>query len=131
MCGAARWYLRYPKYYQDVVDLLAERDVADDRSTVFRWRKSSVPNGPSGPKNIYGGPALIGLSPLGRFVSQIACRAMDETYICVGGKWRHLWRAVDADGTLSGHCQAMPCQAADGRFPTDGATGCQSRQGLS
>ncbi len=34
---AVRWYLRYPLSYQDVVDLLAERDVAVDRSTVYRW----------------------------------------------------------------------------------------------
>ncbi|MEO9517082.1 MAG: IS6 family transposase [Paracoccaceae bacterium] len=30
----------------------------------------------------------------------IAYRAMDETYIRVGGKWRYLWRAIDADGQL-------------------------------
>ena len=34
---AVRWYLRYPLSYQDVVDLLSERDIAVDRSTVFRW----------------------------------------------------------------------------------------------
>jgi IS6 family transposase len=32
-----RWYLRYRLSYQDVVDLLAERDVVVDRSTIFRW----------------------------------------------------------------------------------------------
>lgn len=25
---------------------------------------------------------------------------MDETYIRIGGKWRYLWRAVDANGQL-------------------------------
>lgn len=34
---AVRWYLRFPLSYQDVVDLLAERSIAVDRSTVFRW----------------------------------------------------------------------------------------------
>lgn len=34
---AVRWYLRYPLSYQDVVDLLAERGVTVDRSTVYRW----------------------------------------------------------------------------------------------
>lgn len=34
---AVRWYLRYPLSYQDVVDLLAERDVTVDRSTISRW----------------------------------------------------------------------------------------------
>lgn len=34
---AVRWDLRYPLSYQDVVDLLAERGIAVDRSTVYRW----------------------------------------------------------------------------------------------
>jgi len=34
---AVRWYLRYPLSYQDVVDLLAKRGIAVDRSTVFCW----------------------------------------------------------------------------------------------
>lgn len=34
---AIRMYLRYPLSYQDVADLLAERGLDADRSTVFRW----------------------------------------------------------------------------------------------
>lgn len=34
---AVRWYLRHPLSYQVVVDLLAERDFAVDRSSVHRW----------------------------------------------------------------------------------------------
>jgi len=34
---AVRWYCRYPLSYQDVVDLLEERGVEVDRSTIFRW----------------------------------------------------------------------------------------------
>nr|WP_227269830.1 IS6 family transposase [Roseobacter sp. H9] len=30
----------------------------------------------------------------------IACRVIDETYVRVGGKWRYLWRAVDANGQM-------------------------------
>lgn len=30
----------------------------------------------------------------------IPCRARDETYIKVRGKWRYLWRAVDQRGQL-------------------------------
>lgn len=33
---AVRWYLRYPLSYQDVVDLLAEREITVDPSTLFR-----------------------------------------------------------------------------------------------
>nr|WP_274379233.1 DDE-type integrase/transposase/recombinase [Rhodophyticola sp. CCM32] len=43
---------------------------------------------------------------------------VDETYFRVGGKWRYLWRAVDANG-----------QMVD--FRLDRAAGCKSRQGLS
>lgn len=38
-----RWYLWYPPFHQDVGDLLAERDVAVDRSTVFRWLQKFGP----------------------------------------------------------------------------------------
>ena len=34
---AVRWYLRFPPSYQDVVDLVAERGINVDRSTVYRW----------------------------------------------------------------------------------------------
>ncbi|SDX78117.1 transposase, IS6 family [Roseicitreum antarcticum] len=34
---AVRMYLRYPLSYQDVTDLMAERGLDVDRSTVFRW----------------------------------------------------------------------------------------------
>ncbi len=34
---AARWYLRYPLSYRNVVDLLAERGINVDRFTVYRW----------------------------------------------------------------------------------------------
>lgn len=33
---ALRWYIRYPLSYQDVGDLLAERGIVVDRSTVCR-----------------------------------------------------------------------------------------------
>ena len=35
-CGI-RWHLRFPLSYQDVVDLLAEREINVDRLTVYRW----------------------------------------------------------------------------------------------
>lgn len=40
---AVRMYLRYPISYQDVSDLLGERGVDVDRSTVFRWVQKSGP----------------------------------------------------------------------------------------
>jgi transposase-like protein len=34
---AVRWYLRYGLSYRDVEELLAERGIAVDHVTIFRW----------------------------------------------------------------------------------------------
>ena len=83
---AVRWYCRYPLSYQDVVDLLAERGVAVDRSTIFRWVQKF------GPEIAKRAERHLRRSSLDWHV--------DETYIRVGGKWRYLWRAVDTNGQL-------------------------------
>ena len=81
-----RWYLRYPLSYQDVVDLLAERGIRVDRSTVYRWVQKFSPE-------------------LTKRREKHLRRAsvdwhVDETDIRVGGKWRYLWRAIDANGKM-------------------------------
>nr|WP_282063437.1 DDE-type integrase/transposase/recombinase [Roseobacter litoralis] len=43
---------------------------------------------------------------------------MDETYIRAGGKWRYMWRAIDANGQLLG-------------FQADGPMRCEARRGES
>jgi len=68
---AVRWYLRYPLSYQDVVDLLAERGISIDRSTVCHWVQKI-------------GPKLT--------------KRTEKHLRRVSGKWRYLWRAVDANG---------------------------------
>ncbi|MDO6591961.1 IS6 family transposase [Loktanella sp. D2R18] len=80
--SVVRMYLRYPLSYQDVADLLAERGVDVDRSTVFRWVQK------------FG-------RELAKRTERHLCRSsldwhVDETYIRVGGKWR----AIDANGQL-------------------------------
>lgn len=84
---AVRWYLRFPLSYQDVVDLLAERSVEVDRSTVFRWVQKF-------------GPEVT------KRTEKYLRRAsvdwhVDETYVRVGGKWRYLWCAIDANGQMA------------------------------
>ena len=83
---AVRWYLRFPLSYQDVVDLLAERGITVDRSTVYRW------------------VIKFGLEITKRTEKHLRRASVDwhvdETYIRVGGKWRYLWRAVDANGQM-------------------------------
>jgi len=79
-------YLRYPLSYQDVADLLAERGVDLDRSTVFRWVQKF-------------GPELAKRTERHLRRSSLDWH-VDEIYIRVGGKWRYLWRAIDANGQL-------------------------------
>lgn len=83
---AVRWYLRYPLSYQDVVDLLAEREIAVDRSTVYRWV-------------VKFGPELTTRTEKHLRRASVDWH-VDETYIRVGGTWRYLWRAVDANGQM-------------------------------
>lgn len=81
-----RWYLRYPLSYQDVVDLLAERGIRIDRSTVYRWV-------------IKFGPEITKRTEKHLRRASLDWH-VDETYIRVNGKWRYLWRAIDANGQL-------------------------------
>jgi transposase-like protein len=76
---AIRWYLRYPLSYQDVVELLEERGVIVDRSTVYRWVQKF-------------GPELTKRTEKHLRRTSVDWH-VDETYIRVGGKWRYLWRA--------------------------------------
>jgi IS6 family transposase len=83
---AVRWYVRYRLSYADVVEWLAERGIAVDRSTVSRWVQRFLP----------------------RF--QQAARAhrhlvgdrwhVDETYCRVSGAWAYLYRAIDQAGQV-------------------------------
>ncbi len=65
---------------------MEERGVEVDRSTILRWVQKF---GPEIAKRI---ERHLRRSSLDRHV--------DETYLRVGGKWRYLWRAVDAHGQL-------------------------------
>jgi transposase-like protein len=40
---AAKWYLRYRLYYADMVELLAERGICVDPSTIYEWVQRFTP----------------------------------------------------------------------------------------
>lgn len=84
---AVRWYCRYPLSCRDVRDMLAERGITVDASTIHRW---VLKFGPEIRKRAYGAHrSWRGLQ-----------WHVDETYIRVGGRWCYLWRAVDQFGQL-------------------------------
>jgi transposase-like protein len=83
ICGV-RWYLRYALSYRDVEELMREREVSVDHTTIFRWVQRYVPE------------------------LEKQCRRslrqtndsyrVDETYIKIKKRWYYLYRAVDSAG---------------------------------
>jgi len=83
---AVHWYCRFSLSYRDVRDLLAERGIELDASTIHRWVRKF---GPEIAKRSFKHRSWRGLN-----------WHVDEAYIRVSVKWRYLWRAVDQHGQL-------------------------------
>ena len=81
---STRWYLRYSLSYRDMEEIMAERGVSIDSSTIYRWVQKYAPQ-------------LEAEHRKRRKVSGTSWR-MDETYIKVKGEWFYLYRAVDKEG---------------------------------
>jgi transposase-like protein len=79
---AVRWYLRYALSYRDVEELLRERGVWVDHTTVFRWVQRYAPELDKRCR-----PQLKGTNDSYR---------VDETYIKIKKHWYYLYRAVDS-----------------------------------
>ncbi|AQS39775.1 DDE domain [Shewanella psychrophila] len=82
---AVRWYCKYGISYRELEEMLSERGINVDHSTIYRWVQ--------------------------RYASEIEKRLrwywkpkaglswkVDETNIKVKGKWVYLYRAVDKQG---------------------------------
>jgi IS6 family transposase len=81
---AVRWYLRYALSYRDVEELLRERGVVVDHTTVFRWVQRYAPELDQRCR-----PQLKATNNSYR---------VDETYIKIKKDWYYLYRAVDSTG---------------------------------
>ena len=79
-----RWHLMFPVSYRDLELMLADRGVAVDHSTIFRWIQA------------YAAELEKRLRPHLR-LSNGSWR-VDETYIKIKGRWTYLYRAVDGRG---------------------------------
>lgn len=82
---AVRWYLAYALSYRNIEELMLERGVKVDHSTVNRWV-------------IKYAPLLEEEFRKKRKYSVGDSWRMDETYIKVKGEWAYLYRAVDKEG---------------------------------
>ena len=81
---ALRWYLMFPVSYRDLELMLADRGVAVDHATIFRWVQA------------YAEEFDKRLRPHLR--PSTGSWRVDETYIKVKGRWSYLYRAVDRTG---------------------------------
>lgn len=82
---AARWYLAYAISYRDIEELMAERGVKVDHSTVNRWVIEYAPQLENKFRK--------------KYKSQVGCSwRADETYVKIKGQWHYLYRAVDKEG---------------------------------
>ena len=84
MLVCVRWYAAYPLSFRNIEEMMTERGVFVDHSTLHRWSIKML-------------PVLTAMfrrrkRPVGR------SWRMDETYVKIGGQWKYLYRAVDRDG---------------------------------
>jgi transposase, IS6 family len=97
-----RWYLRYSLSYRDLEEMMAERGLTVDHSTIARWVLAYAEELEKRVK--------AQLKP-----TNDSWR-VDETYIKVKGQWLYQYRAVDSDGQtvefwFSAHRDAEAAQA--------------------
>lgn len=79
-----RWYCRYQLSYRDIEEMMRERGLDVDHSTIFRWVQRYAPEIN---KRIRPHLRMSGTS-----------YRVDETYIKVGKSCKYLYRAVDKEG---------------------------------
>jgi transposase-like protein len=79
-----RWYCRYALSYRDLEEMMAERGLSVDHSTINRW---VLQYGPELDKRC---------RPHLRMTND--SWKVDETYVKVKGEWKYLYRAVDSSG---------------------------------
>src|ERR1700682_3176781 len=103
MLLCVRWYVTYSLSLRNLEEMMAERGIAVDHSTVHRWVIKLVP--------LFEKTFRRHKRPVGK------SWRMDETYIRVKGQWRYLYRAVDKAGkTIDFLFRAKRDQVAARRF---------------
>ncbi len=86
---AVRWYCKYGISYRELQEMLAERGVNVDHSTIYRWVQRYAPEMEKRLRWYWRNP------------SDLCPWHMDETYVKVNGRWAYLYRAVDSRAALS------------------------------
>lgn len=103
MLVCVRWYVAYPLSLRHIEEMMQERGVFVDHTTVHRWAIKMLPV----------------LAAIVRCRKRDVGRSwrLDETYINVSGEWKYLYRAVDRGGdTVDFLLTAKRDKAAARRF---------------
>jgi transposase-like protein len=79
-----RWYLHYALSYRDLEEMMQERGLSVDHTTIYRWVQRYAPDLEK--------RCHLHLRPT------TDSYRVDETYIKVKGRWFYLYRAVDSKG---------------------------------
>src|SRR6266700_2111454 len=79
-----RWYLRYSLSYRDLEEMMLERGLHVDHTTIYRWVQHYAPELEKRCR-----PHLKACNDSWK---------VDETYIKVKKAWMYLYRAVDSEG---------------------------------
>src|SRR5215472_10270492 len=91
---AVRWYLRYSLSYREVQELLEERDLRVDHTTVWRWVQCYAPELEQRTR--------LHLKPTNK------SWRVDETYVRIRGYWFYLYRALDSSGATIDFLHPQP-----------------------
>jgi transposase-like protein len=79
-----RWYLRYPLSYRNLSEMMVERGLSINHTTIYRW--------------IIAYSLEINQRCRQHLLPTNDSWRVDETYIKVQGKWKYLYRAIDSEG---------------------------------
>ena len=102
-----RWYLAYNLSLRDLEEMMAERGIAVDHTTIHRWTVRYAP---------------LLLERFNRRKRSVTGRwHIDETYIKIRGQWMHLYRAIDValvTRSNSGSVSNVTCRRPSGSSET-------------
>ena len=79
-----RWYLRYSLSYRDLAEIMSERNLFVDPSTIWRWVQRYAPE--------------LNVRIRRELKPTNGSWRTDETHVRLAGRWTYLYRAVDSTG---------------------------------